>query len=632
MSDEQLKDYGVLAISEPYARIIDGTLVTVPMGHPNWTKTIPTVQRGERWAFRSMLWIRKDIEAEQVPMQSSDLTAAVVRLPDRSILVVSVYVEPQDAEALRVTICELHQVIRETRSKIGTRVDVVLAGDFNRHDQLWGGEDVSLQRQGEADPIIDLMSEHALRSLLPRGTKTWQRGNHESTIDLVLASEELATSVVKCTVQTTEHGSDHRAIKTTFDITTPERVVEARLLFKNAPWNDIRARITAALHVVLVGGSVQQQADGLMTAVLEAVHALTPKAKPSPYAKRWWTADLTQLRRVYTYWRNQARNQRRMGRMFPNLEQQANKAAKEYHDAVRRQKKAHWEDFLADDTNIWQAAKYLDPSGSSAFDKIPPLTRRDGSTTKDKTEQAEELLSVFFPLLPARIEDEGPRPQRAAVAMPLLTIEEVERRIFAAKSWKAPGDDGLPAMVWKQVWPVVKDRVLLLFQTSLDEGELPTQWRNAKIIPLKKPNKGDYTVAKAWRPISLLSTLGKTLESVVAERISHAVETFGLLPANHFGARKKRSAEQALLLLQEHIYNAWRSKKVLSLVSFDVKGAYNGVYKDRLLQRLTARGIPPALVQWIDAFCSERTATILVNGHTSQQQSLPQAGLPQGTN
>jgi hypothetical protein len=45
------------------------------------------------------------------------------------------------------------------------------------------------------------------------------------------------------------------------------------------------------------------------------------------------------------------------------------------------------------------------------------------------------------------------------------------------------------------------------------------------------------------------------------------VETFGLLPINHFGARKKRSAEQALLLVQEHIYNAWRLKKVLSLVT-----------------------------------------------------------------
>jgi hypothetical protein len=62
-----------------------------------------------------------------------------------------------------------------------------------------------------------------------------------------------------------------------------------------------------------------------------------------------------------------------------------------------------------------------------------------------------------------------------------------------------------------------------------------------------------------------------------------------------------------------------------------VKGAYNGVYKERLLQRLQARGIPSIIVRWISAFCSERTATIQVNGYTSPQQQLPQAGLPQGS-
>ena len=34
---------------------------------------------------------------------------------------------------------------------------------------------------------------------------------------------------------------------------------------------------------------------------------------------------------------------------------------------------------------------------------------------------------------------------------------------------------------------------------------------------------------------------------------------------------------------------------------------------------------------WVEAFCSERTASIQVNGQASKVQELPQAGLPQGS-
>ncbi|KAL9560837.1 hypothetical protein ACKAV7_015000, partial [Fusarium commune] len=90
-----------------------------------------------------------------------------------------------------------------------------------------------------------------------------------------------------------------------------------------------------------------------------------------------------------------------------------------------RQKKTHWDDFLADGTNIWQAAKYLKPG-------------HDANGDKDKVEQAEELLNVFFPPLPTDIEEEGPRPRRREVAMPNLTMEEVEEKVMEARAWKAP--------------------------------------------------------------------------------------------------------------------------------------------------------------------------------------------------
>lgn len=69
----------------------------------------------------------------------------------------------------------------------------------------------------------------------------------------------------------------------------------------------------------------------------------------------------------------------------------------------------------------------------------------------------------------------------------------------------------------------------------------------------------------------------------------------------------------------------------MSLINVEVNGAYHGVCKDRLLQRLAARGIAVGLVNWIDAFCSLRTATIFVNGPAFGLSELDQPGLPQGS-
>jgi hypothetical protein len=60
-----------------------------------------------------MLWIRKDLDSEQIPIQSPDITAALLHLTDRSIFVASTYAEPANPEALLQTITQLRTAVSE---------------------------------------------------------------------------------------------------------------------------------------------------------------------------------------------------------------------------------------------------------------------------------------------------------------------------------------------------------------------------------------------------------------------------------------------------------------------------------------------------------------------------------------
>ena len=81
MNDNEIQNATVLAIQEPWARRIQGQTLTTPMCHHKWTKMVPSTWREGRWAIRSMLWVNKEVEAEQVPIESPDVTAAIIRLP-----------------------------------------------------------------------------------------------------------------------------------------------------------------------------------------------------------------------------------------------------------------------------------------------------------------------------------------------------------------------------------------------------------------------------------------------------------------------------------------------------------------------------------------------------------------------
>ncbi len=87
--------------------------------------------------------------------------------------------------------------------------------------------------------------------------------------------------------------------------------------------------------------NLEEYTTQLIKIVLDDIEKAIPLAKPCPYNKRWWTEDLTQLRKRYTLLRNQAKRQRcNYGSEFARPQYNAAQVAKQdYHSALRKQKK-----------------------------------------------------------------------------------------------------------------------------------------------------------------------------------------------------------------------------------------------------------------------------------------------------
>ena len=94
---------------------------------------------------------------------------------------------------------------------------------------------------------------------------------------------------------------------------------------------------------------------------------------------------------------------------------------------------------------------------------------------------------------------------------------------------------------------------------------------------LQKPGKKDYTTLKAYRPIALLNTLGKVLESIIFIRLKLVSEEYDLLPNTQYGARPGRSTSSALFSLLERIKLVKAYKLIPSLLALDVQKVFDNV-------------------------------------------------------
>ena len=109
-----------------------------------------------------------------------------------------------------------------------------------------------------------------------------------------------------------------------------------------------------------------------------------------------------------------------------------------------------------------------------------------------------------------------------------LSIKEVKDAFKKMKTKKVPGPDGITGEMLKHLGACSRAVLLKIFNHSWIKGVVPVVLKEAIVIPV--PKKGvDKKNRRSYRPISLLSCVGKLLERMINRRLINHLESNNVL-------------------------------------------------------------------------------------------------------
>ena len=148
----------------------------------------------------------------------------------------------------------------------------------------------------------------------------------------------------------------------------------------------------------------------------------------------------------------------------------------------------------------------------------------------------------------------------------------------------------------------------------------------AKVIPIRKGGKTPNQFG-SYRPISLLSTLGKITEKVFLSLIEPYTEH---IINEQFGFRKGHSTTAQLSRVVTDIVNSYNMKLVTAALLIDISKAFHRVWHAGLLYKLIKLDLPLNYVRWINSYLTDRTEFVCANGSRSVATTI-ETGVPQGS-
>ena len=212
----------------------------------------------------------------------------------------------------------------------------------------------------------------------------------------------------------------------------------------------------------------------------------------------------------------------------------------------------------------------------------------DASTSNDKAEALNEFFSSVFIEDSTEVSD-FPKDSYLGEFLDSfeITSEMVEEKLRGLSANKSPGPDGWHPIFLKNIKDLISFPLATLFQKSLNEGIVTSQWLEAYISPIYQ--KGN--MCENYRPVSLTSVLCKLMESIIRDKLLEHTRKNDIISNKQHGFVPFGSCMSNLLLYIEMLSEMLEANCSIDVIYTDFAKAFDCVSHAKLLQKIKSVGI-----------------------------------------
>ena len=575
----------------------------------------------------ALLAITNELVTERIETKK-DLEAVFIKTGTQKgkppLIIGSIYRPTNRDLDYTLSLCETIEKIQKKYKK----ASIWLCGDFNLPDICWHTHSIKGHQYPKElnQRFLDMMHTCGLSQMVDQPTR------ESNILDLFFTNRPAL--MLKCSV---EPGlSDHHIVAAENRLVAQRRKPLPRKIFlwKRANYSKLKQEVTALENTMLEKFDRNTHINEIWNFFTKEIKSIQDRCVPSKIAsvrfhQPWITTDIKRLSRSKrkAFRKAKLTNRPSDWDRYKDIKKKTRQLSKHtYHqflnDLMTEESGEHPQIY---NKRFWSYIK----SRLSENIGISTLKDRFGNSVTDSKSKSsllnDQFTSVFVQKSPHHSLEKAEYPSMERFE---ITTEGVKKLLSNLKTHKAPGPDGLTPQLLKSVAEEVAPILRFIYETSLDQGEIPDDWRHANVSPIFK--KGDRERAENYRPVSLTSVACKIMEHILSSQINRHLEKHGILCNSQHGFRQRRSCETQLVSTITDFIGTIENKGQCDVILLDFSKAFDKVSHDLLLNKLIRYGVNTQTHKWISSFLNNRTQQVVVDGVSSERSEVS-SGVPQGS-